>query len=119
MAQYNRQEVATANNDLLRFALTKEQIGGFISSFVQVGRMMAVKAYEPTCDMVRLVDVKKWCLATFTDYKAVKNLIKHGEIVGRRNGNKVNSPIVYSKADIIKAIAEHKLATDMIVSQIR
>lgn len=93
--------------------LTQEQFGEYIADFIQIGRMQMVKAYEPIADAVRAVELKSWCIATSTDYKAVEALIASGAIAKHRMGGAKNSPIVYSKQEVIQAVVTAKIASDM------
>ena len=93
--------------------LTQEQFGQYIADFIQIGRMQMAKAYEPLGDMVRAAELKSWCMATSTDYKAVEALIKGGVIARHRTGEAKNSPIVYSKQEVIQAVVTAKISSDM------
>lgn len=90
--------------------MTIDQITAFIADSVQIGYMAAVKAYEPTADELRVSELKKWCQATFTDYKKLQKLIKAGVVTPHRKGDAVNSPLLFSKADIKRAIITNRLS---------
>ncbi|WP_051617562.1 hypothetical protein [Prevotella sp. HUN102] len=82
-----------------------EEIGGIIADFVRVGYNTAVADYDPPQDRLRQSEVKKWLKFRHVEFKAFQELEKKGLIHARRSGNAVNSPLVYSKAEIQKALA--------------
>lgn len=90
--------------------MTTDQISAFIADSIQIGYMTAVKAYEPTADELKQSDLKKWCQATFTDYKKLRRLIKAEIIKPHRKGDAKNSPLFFSKAEIKQAIITNRLS---------
>ncbi len=80
-----------------------------IRDFAQLGYMQAVKAYEPTQDMVRENDVKNWLKMTGVEYKDFKKFVDLGLIKRRRHGTGVNSPFVYSKAEIKEVLGMKRI----------
>ena len=80
------------------------ELGGIISDFVRVGYNSAVADYDPPQDRLRLSEVKKWLKFQHIEYKTFQTLVDKGLIHVRR-GAAVNSPLVYSKAEIQKALA--------------
>ena len=80
------------------------ELGGIISDFVRVGYNSAVADYDPPQDRLRLSEVKKWLKFQHIEYKTFQTLVDKGLIHARR-GAAVNSPLVYSKAEIQKALA--------------
>lgn len=90
--------------------MTTDQISAFIADSIQIGYMTAVKAYEPLADELKQSELKTWCQATFTDYKKLRRLIRAGLVTPYRRGDSKNSPLVYSKADIKRAIITNRLS---------
>lgn len=89
--------------------MTIEEIGGIISDFVRVGYNTAVADYDPPQDRLRLSEVKKWLKFRHVEFDTFRKLEKKGLIHARRSGSAVNSPLVYSKAEIQKALATMRL----------
>ena len=85
--------------------LTTEELGGIIADFVRVGYNSAVADYDPPQDRLRLSEVKKWLKFRHVEYKTFHALVDKRLIHARRSGSAVNSPLVYSKAEIQKALA--------------
>ena len=81
------------------------ELGGIISDFVRVGYNSAVADYDPPQDRLRLSEVKKWLKFRHVEFKTFLSLVDKGLIHTRRSGGAVNSPLVYSKAEIQKALA--------------
>lgn len=71
----------------------------------QVGYMEAVKAYEPTQDLIRLREVKKWLRMMKIDLKRFNVLVGKELIKPIRKGESRNSPLYYSKAEIKQALS--------------
>lgn len=82
-----------------------EELGGIIADFVRVGYNSAVADYDPPQDRIRLSEVKKWLKFRHVEYKTFQTLVDKGLIHARHSGSAVNSPLVYSKAEIQKALA--------------
>lgn len=82
-----------------------EELGGIIADFVRVGYNCAVADYDPPQDMLRLSEVKKWLRHRHIEFKSFKALEEKGLIHSRRLGTAVNSPLVYSKTEIQKALS--------------
>lgn len=89
--------------------MTIEEIGGIIADFVRVGYNTAVADYDPPQDRLRQSEVKKWLNFRHVEFKTFQMLEKKGLIHARRSGSAVNSPLVYSKAEIQKALATMRL----------
>lgn len=85
--------------------MTIEEFGGIIADFVRVGYNTAVADYDPPQDKLRQSEVKKWLKFRHVEFKTFQTLEKKGLIHARRSGSAVNSPLVYSKAEIQKALA--------------
>ena len=81
------------------------ELGGIIADFVRVGYNSAVKDYEPPQDRLRQSEVRKWLKFWHVEFKTFQSLVDNGLIHARRLGAAVNSPLVYSKAEIQKALA--------------
>ena len=86
-----------------------EQLGGIIADFVRVGYNSAVADYDPPQDRIRLSEVKKWLKFRHVEYKTFQTLVDKGLIHARHSGSAVNSPLVYSKAEIQKALATMRI----------
>ena len=82
-----------------------EEIGGIIADFVRVGYNTAVADYDPPQDRLRQSEVKKWLKFRHVEFKTFQMLEKKGLIHARHSGTAPNSPLVYSKAEIQKALA--------------
>lgn len=80
------------------------EIFSFAVDAYRVGYMEAVKAYEPTQDYIRTKDVKKWLRMMCIDTKRFSSLVESGYIKPHKGETK-NSPITYSKAEIMAALS--------------
>lgn len=76
-----------------------------MSEVWQVGYMEAVKAYEPVRDEIRKSDIAAWLEMMNVDKKVFRKLEKAGLISVHKLGKGKNSPLIYSKAEIKKALA--------------
>ena len=85
-----------------------EELGGIIADFVRVGYNSAVADYDPPQDRLRLSEVKKWLKFRHVEFKTFQTLVDNGLVPARR-GAAVNSPLVYSKAEIQKALATMRI----------
>lgn len=85
--------------------MTIEEIGGIIADFVRVGYNTAVADYDPPQDKLRQSEVKKWLKFRHVEFKTFQALVDKGLIHARHSGTAPNSPLVYSKAEIQKALA--------------
>ena len=81
-----------------------EELGGIIADFVRVGYNSAVADYDPPQDRLRLSEVKKWLKFRHIEYKTFQSLVDR-DLIHARRGAAINSPLVYSKAEIQKALA--------------
>ena len=86
-----------------------EELGGIVADFVRVGYNSAVADYDPPQDRLRQFEVEKWLKFRHVELKTFQTLVKKGLIHKRRSGSAVNSPLVYSKAEIQKALATMRL----------
>lgn len=82
-----------------------EELGGIITDFVRVGYNCAVADYDPPQDRLKLSEVEKWLKFRHVELKTFQTLVKKGLIHKRRSGSAVNSPLVYSKTEIQKALS--------------
>lgn len=89
--------------------ITSEELGAIVSDFVQIGMLQAIKAIEPVGDHVRQSDVTLWLQLNSIDGKQFKQLKRNGKIKPFRLGTARNSPLYYSKAEIIEAMAYLRL----------
>lgn len=90
--------------------MTFNDIQAVIADSVRLGYMKAVKAFEPTADIIRERELKSWCLANAIDIKTITKMIARGEIKKHRMGVCRNSPTGFSKAEIKQVIASLTLA---------
>lgn len=89
--------------------MTIEELGGIVADFVRVGYNSAVADYDPPQDRLRQSEVEKWLKFRHVELKTFQTLVKKGLIHKRRSGSAANSPLVYSKAEIQKALATMRL----------
>ena len=82
-----------------------EELGRIITDFVRVGYNCAVADYDPSQDWLRLSEVKKWLRHRHIELKVFKDLEEKGLICAHRTGTAINSPLVYSKTEIQKALS--------------
>lgn len=82
-----------------------EDIQAIMIDSYQVGYMEAVKAYEPSQDLIRLTEVKKWLKMMRIDMSRFKALVKNEIIKPIRKGESRNSPLYYSKMEIKQAFS--------------
>lgn len=80
-----------------------------MSDFTQIGFMEAIKAYEPTQDLIRAREVSSWLKIMRIDKKKFEALVKSGRIRPRTIGSAKNSPTYYSKKEIKSAITAAKI----------
>ena len=85
--------------------LDLNELNAVIADFVQVGFMEAVKAYEPTQDLVRASEVEDWLHIMKIDEKKFRTLCRKGIIQAVRKGTGRNSPLYYSKKEIKQALS--------------
>ena len=98
--------------------MTIEEIGGIIADFVRVGYNSAVADYDPPQDRLRQSEVEKWLKFRHVELKTFQTLVKKGLIHKRRSGSAVNSPLVYSKAEIQIALATMRLDRNFVNNKI-
>lgn len=82
-----------------------EELGGIITDFVRVGYNCAVADYDPPQDRLKLSEVKKWLRCRHIEFKTFKGLEEKGLICAHHSGTAINSPLVYSKTEIQKALS--------------
>lgn len=81
-----------------------------IADYTQVGFMQAVKAYEPPQDRIRQTEAKRWLKLNLMDEKTFKKLCYAEKIKPFRIGTGRNSPLYYSKKEIMQAMATAKVS---------
>lgn len=86
-----------------------EELCDLMSEYTKIGFMSAIKAYEPSQDIVRKAELKRWLKMMLVDEKKINYLIKSGQIKEHRMGNGTNSPIYYSKEEIMSAMTSAKV----------
>lgn len=97
--------------------ISVQELNRIIADFVQVGFMEAVKAYEPSQDLVRKSEVKKWLKMMLISDVDFKRLLASDLVKPKRIGEGRNSPLYYSKKDIKQALALIKV-NNVIVNSI-
>lgn len=88
--------------------MTIEELGNVIADFIRVGYDTAVADYDPPQDVLRASEVKKWLRFRHLDIKVFKDFENLGLIKARR-GSAKNSPLLYSKKEIVRVFATQKL----------
>lgn len=91
--------------------LDYDNIKNMVIDFTRVGFAEATRMYEPAQDKLRKAEVIKWCKMMYIDRKTFLALERQGLIKARLSGTAKNSPLVYSKAEIVKALSIKKLST--------
>lgn len=71
----------------------------------EVGYMEAMRAFEPARDEIRKAELKEWLELVRIDKRDFRKMEKAGLIKGRKLGYGKNSPFIYSKTEIKKALA--------------
>lgn len=94
-----------------------QELNRIIADFVQVGFMEAVKAYEPSQDLVRKSEVRKWLKMMLISDVDFKRILASDLVKPIRMGDGRNSPLYYSKKDIKQALALIKV-NNVIVNNI-
>ncbi len=87
-----------------------QELNAMIADFVQVGYMEAVRTYEPTNDLIRRSEVRKWLKIANIPLSRFQSLENTGLIKSFRRGEGVNSPLYYSKKEIKQALATAKIS---------
>lgn len=75
-----------------------------LSRYTEIGFMEAVRAYEPASDQIRESELRKWLKMMHIEQKQFKNLLNKRLVKPFRKGTSANSPLYYSKKDIIQAL---------------
>lgn len=89
--------------------MTMKDVNDLIRDSIQIGVMQAIKKYEPTKDKIRLNELRGWLDLNGVDYKIFKKLELAGLIKSEKLGDGKNSPVVYSKADVVAALSTHSV----------
>ena len=89
--------------------ISVQELNSIISDYVQLGFMQAVKAYEPSSDLIRKSEVKKWLKIMLISEDDFKRLLSSDLIKPVRIGEGRNSPLYYSKKDIKQALSLMKV----------
>lgn len=95
-----------------------EELGGIIIDFVRVGYNCAVADYDPPQDRLKLSEVKKWLRHRHIEFKTFKGLEEKGLVRARHSGTAINSPLVYSKTEIQKALSTMRVNTIFVNNKI-
>lgn len=89
----------------MELRITFDELGRLLTDYVQVGYAEAVRAYEPTRDLVRRSELLSWLKFIHADIDEFRRLEKRGDIRARRKGKADNSPLFYSKSEVKRAMA--------------
>ena len=89
--------------------LTLDDIISVVKNAVQAGYMQAVKAYEPTSDLIKQTQINAYLKLNNINKKKFNALVEGGYILPRHKGKAQNSAIVYSKKEIQQALLSLKL----------
>lgn len=89
--------------------INAQELRSLLADFVQIGFMEAVKAYEPSQDLVRKNEVRKWLKMMLISEKDFKKLLNSECIRPMRKGEGKNSPLYFSKKEIKQAICMMKI----------
>lgn len=85
-----------------------DELNRLLSEYERVGFMMAVKAYEPARDLIRRSELLAWLKLMYVDMDEFRRLEKMGEIKPRRKGSAPNSPLFYSKQEVMGKLTRLK-----------
>lgn len=85
--------------------ISAQELKCIIADFVQIGFMQAIKAYEPSQDLLRKSEVKKWLKMMMISEAEFKRLLASDHIKPIRMGEGRNSPLFYSKQEIKQALS--------------
>lgn len=99
--------------------MTFDELAGLLADYTQIGFMEAVKAYEPARDNIRMSEVKSWLKFMHVDSKKFDVLVANGIIKPKRMGTGRNSPIYFSKKEIIENMKAIKVSSLVTKSAIR
>lgn len=81
-----------------------DQVVNMINRAVEIGIAANEARREPANDKLKQREVKKWLKANKIKQSVLDELVEAGQVKKRRMGPAKNSPIVYSKFEIIKAL---------------
>lgn len=99
--------------------MTFEELAGLLADYTQIGFMEAVRAYEPARDNLRMAELKSWLKFMHVDNRKFKALVANGSIKAKRKGTSKNSPIYFSKKEIIEKVKATKVSSVVTKSAIR
>lgn len=84
--------------------LSVNDLGKLIQQYIQLGHVQAVRMYDPVSDVLRIGEVERWLKYNNIDLALFKKLVKLGCIKAHKTGESKNSPLVYSRSEILEAI---------------
>jgi len=85
------------------------EIADLVQRYVQIGVVEALSIYEPVNDCVRKSDLQRWLKMAYVDPDLFNKLEKAGMIKAHKTSRSKNAPIFYSKREVKRAIAAHKV----------
>lgn len=90
--------------------ITKAELRELITEAATMGCLQAYKALRPETDEVKSRDIKAYLERMGYDTRTFNRLCREGVIRHTRKGDKPNSPIIYSRANIEEAFAVERMA---------
>lgn len=90
---------------MIEVRMTFDELSRLLTDYVQVGYAEAVRAYEPSRDLVRRAELLSWLKFIHADIDEFRRLEKRGDIRARRRGKADNSPLYYSVSEVKRAMA--------------
>jgi len=81
-----------------------------IDACIKSGFTQAVRLYEPTQDLIRATRISAWLRMNDISRDTFRALEKQGKLRSFRKGDAKNSPLYYSKAEVLKALSAAKTA---------
>lgn len=91
--------------------LELEEVSRLVAQAVQMGYMQAVQVYDPPQDLLRKADVVRWLRIACVERRTFSALEKRGLIRPVRRGTGKNSPLYYSKQEIIRALVSANISS--------
>lgn len=86
-----------------------DELCRLLSEYVRVGYAEAVRSYEPPRDLLRRAELLSWLKFVHADVGEFRLLEKRGDIKARRQGKADNSPLYYSKREVMEKMASLRL----------
>ena len=100
----NKNKIIKRNYYKTSNTMKAEDFTDMITGAYRVGFMEAMRAYEPSRDLIRANEVKSWLKMMHISQKKFEYLCDNEMIKTVRKGTGNNSPIYYSKSEIIRVL---------------